>query len=111
MRSHHRPSVAVQITMRSFFRTVGLVAALSSVSFAAKLTQVTSGWENPTKLGFYIYVPDKLAAKPPVILVVCLHISVNVVHNLLTCEPASSMWRERPGHLRTGGERAGAASR
>jgi len=40
---------------------------------AAKLTQVTSGWENPTKLGFYIYVPDKLATKPPIIVVVNTH--------------------------------------
>ncbi|KAK1759843.1 alpha/beta-hydrolase [Echria macrotheca] len=46
-----------------------LIVAFGSWAWAAKLTQVTSGWENPTKLSFYIYVPDKLAAKPPVIIV------------------------------------------
>ncbi|KAK3361439.1 Alpha/Beta hydrolase protein [Lasiosphaeria ovina] len=46
-----------------------LVACVFPLALGAKLTQVTSGWENPTKLSFYIYVPDKLAEKPPVIIV------------------------------------------
>ncbi|KAK0707949.1 Alpha/Beta hydrolase protein [Lasiosphaeris hirsuta] len=48
---------------------LGLILALACLSRAAKLTQVASGWDNPTKLSFYIYVPDKLAPKPPVIIV------------------------------------------
>ncbi|KAK3381054.1 Alpha/Beta hydrolase protein [Podospora didyma] len=44
-------------------------ALINPLALAAKLTQVPSGWDNPTKLAFYIYVPDKLAAKPPVIMV------------------------------------------
>lgn len=57
----------------------------ASLSLAAKLTQVTSGWENPTKLSFYIYVPDKLAAKPPVIIVVCIHSSLHL-RDFMECD-------------------------
>lgn len=36
---------------------------------AASLEEVTGDWGyNPTGAGFYIYVPDKLAAKPPVLV-------------------------------------------
>lgn len=57
------------------FTTKALLAlaaldGLISGAFAAGLQQVTSGFENPTALSFYIYVPTKLAAKPPVIIVV-----------------------------------------
>jgi acetylxylan esterase len=58
--------------MRTLVGVIRLLAFLS-ISSAAKLTQVTSGWDNPTKLSFYIYVPDKLAAQPPVIIVVSVH--------------------------------------
>ena len=37
----------------------------------ATLQQVTnSGISNPTNVGFYIYVPDKLATKPPVVVAI-----------------------------------------
>ncbi|KAJ9164815.1 Feruloyl esterase B [Coniochaeta hoffmannii] len=47
------------------------VAALAASCLGAKLEQVTNFGENPTKIYMYIYVPDKLAAKPAVI--VALH--------------------------------------
>ncbi|KAK0617580.1 feruloyl esterase B [Immersiella caudata] len=52
--------------MRSFLGIATLLTGIVSFSSAAKLTQVTSGWDNPTRLSFYIYVPDKLATNPPV---------------------------------------------
>ncbi|KAB5551074.1 Alpha/Beta hydrolase protein [Coniochaeta sp. 2T2.1] len=48
----------------------GLLAFVAS-SMAAKLEQVTNFGNNPTKIYMYIYVPDKLATKPAVI--VALH--------------------------------------
>jgi acetylxylan esterase len=44
--------------------------ALIAIGDAAKLEPVSSFGDNPTKLSMYIYVPDKLAANPPVIIVV-----------------------------------------
>ncbi|OIW24590.1 alpha/beta-hydrolase [Coniochaeta ligniaria NRRL 30616] len=36
---------------------------------AASLQQITTNFgDNPTKVGFYIYVPDKLAASPPILV-------------------------------------------
>ncbi|KAH8903556.1 hypothetical protein BR93DRAFT_870005, partial [Coniochaeta sp. PMI_546] len=36
---------------------------------AASLQQITANFgDNPTKVGFYIYVPDKLAANPPILV-------------------------------------------
>jgi hypothetical protein len=47
---------------------------------AASLQPVTSWGDNPTKLSMSIYVPDKLAAKPPIIIVVSIHLNViNIV--------------------------------
>ncbi|KAK0640678.1 feruloyl esterase B [Cercophora newfieldiana] len=54
--------------MRSLIGAAALLSGLTPLASAAKLTQVTSGWDNPTKLSFFIYVPDKLAAKPPVVV-------------------------------------------
>ncbi|KAF2842561.1 carbohydrate esterase family 1 protein [Patellaria atrata CBS 101060] len=45
-----------------------LVATLSAVAIAASLRQVTNFGENPTNVSMYIYVPDKLAMKPPILL-------------------------------------------
>ncbi len=39
---------------------------------AAKLEPVPSFGDNPTKLSMNIYVPDKLAANPPVIIAVSI---------------------------------------
>jgi len=49
------------------FNTVlGLLAA--QVALAAKLEKVNDFGANPTKINMYIYVPDKVAAKPAVIV-------------------------------------------
>ncbi|KAF2816625.1 uncharacterized protein BDZ99DRAFT_140399 [Mytilinidion resinicola] len=49
-------------TLASFLLVPGLVSA-------ASLQQITKFATNPTNVGFYIYVPDKLASKPPILLV------------------------------------------
>ncbi len=46
------------------------LAALASQAFGASLKQVTNFGENPSSIQMYIYVPDKLAAKPAVIVAV-----------------------------------------
>lgn len=51
-------------------KTALICLASAALSSAASLTQVTAGWDNPTKLSFFIYVPDKLAEKPAVVTVV-----------------------------------------
>ncbi|KAK3320586.1 Alpha/Beta hydrolase protein [Cercophora scortea] len=52
-------------------RTVLALAAAAVGGMCASLQQVTNFGNNPTKINMYIYVPDKLAAKPAVI--VALH--------------------------------------
>jgi len=39
-------------------------------AMAASLTQVTNFGNNPSNLGMYIYVPDQLAAKPALLVLV-----------------------------------------
>ena len=51
-------------------RAVFALAASASLSLAASLQQVSSFGENPTKIQMYIYVPAKLAEKPPVVVAV-----------------------------------------
>ena len=51
-----------------------LLAVLSSVVFSASLVQVKDFGLNPTKIYMYIYVPDKLATKPAVIVAVRSHL-------------------------------------
>jgi acetylxylan esterase len=46
------------------------VAALAGVALGASLKQVSNFGSNPTGLQMYTYVPDKLAAAPPVIVAV-----------------------------------------
>ncbi|KAK1834554.1 Alpha/Beta hydrolase protein [Podospora conica] len=53
-----------------FTNLLGLVAT-ATVGMGASLQQVNNWGANPTKIQMFIYVPDKLAAKPPV--VVALH--------------------------------------
>ena len=49
------------------------IAAIFATANGASLTRV-SGWgANPTNLEMNIYVPDKVAAKPAIILAVCSH--------------------------------------
>ena len=52
-----------------FQAVLGLLAA-APVAFAAKLEKVADFGSNPTKINMYIYVPDKVAAKPAVIVAV-----------------------------------------
>jgi len=47
----------------------GLAAAATGV-LGASLQRVNEFGNNPTKIYMYIYVPDKLAAKPPIIVAV-----------------------------------------
>jgi hypothetical protein len=62
-------SPVAMASIQRIFRKLGLLGLAMAVS-GASLQPVTSGWENPTNLSMNIYVPDKLAANPPVILVV-----------------------------------------
>jgi poly(3-hydroxybutyrate) depolymerase len=39
-------------------------------AMAASLTQVTNFGNNPSNLGMYIYVPDRLAARPALLVLV-----------------------------------------
>jgi len=55
--------------MRSSSLLSGL-AALASAASAAQLTQVTSFGANASGAKMYIYVPDRLAASPPIIVAV-----------------------------------------
>ncbi len=55
-----------------FVASVSVLSAFVGVAAGTKLQPVPSGWDNPTKLSMNIYVPEKLAEKPPVILVVGL---------------------------------------
>jgi len=48
---------------------IGLVAA-AQLAVSAKLEKVADFGANPTKINMYIYVPDKVAAKPAVIVAV-----------------------------------------
>jgi poly(3-hydroxybutyrate) depolymerase len=48
---------------------LGFLASATAV-LAASLQQVRDFGKNPTNLQMYIYVPDKLAASPPVIVAV-----------------------------------------
>jgi len=47
----------------------GLVAT-ASTALGASLTQVQNFGTNPTKIQMFIYVPDKLATKPAIIVAV-----------------------------------------
>lgn len=48
------------------------LAASATLAAGASLQQVTNFGSNPTKIYMYIYVPDKLAANPAVIVAVWL---------------------------------------
>ena len=52
------------------FRTLlGLLAA-AHLALSAKLDKVADFGANPSKINMYIYVPDKVAAKPAIIVAV-----------------------------------------
>ncbi|WP_433291249.1 extracellular catalytic domain type 1 short-chain-length polyhydroxyalkanoate depolymerase [Actinoplanes sp. CA-030573] len=49
---------------------LGLVTLQASPASAASLQQITNFGANPTGLGMYLYVPDRLAAKPALLVAV-----------------------------------------
>jgi acetylxylan esterase len=52
------------------FALLGAVSGNSLAGRAAQLTQVQNFGDNPSGTGMYIYVPTKLAAKPPIIVAI-----------------------------------------
>jgi len=56
------------------------VVATATLALGASLQAVSSFGKNPTNIQMYIYVPDKVAAKPAIIVAVGL---------LLACLPSS----------------------
>jgi acetylxylan esterase len=52
------------------FALLGAVSGNSLAGRAAQLTQVNNFGDNPSGTGMYIYVPTKLAAKPPIIVAI-----------------------------------------
>ena len=64
--------------MRRIFMAVATVLAIAvallgrpavaSPAAAATLVEVTNFRANPTNLRMYLYVPDRLAARPPVVV-------------------------------------------
>lgn len=61
----------------AFSTGLAALVILSSGASAASLQPVTNFGNNPTGLTMNIYVPDRLATKPPVILAVC-HFSASM---------------------------------
>lgn len=57
-----------------FRGVVGFLAA-AQLALGASLQKVADFGSNPTRINMYIYVPDKLATKPAIIVAVsCLHV-------------------------------------
>ena len=52
------------------------LAATATVALGASLQQVTNFGANPSKIYMYIYVPDKLAANPAIIVCVSKRLCV-----------------------------------
>lgn len=44
------------------------IAIMAAPGFCASLQQVSDFGSNPTSIDMYIYVPDKVATKPPIIV-------------------------------------------
>jgi acetylxylan esterase len=56
--------------MKFYEAAVGLLA-LTGSALGASLQAVTNFGTNPTGIQMFIYVPDKVAAKPAIIVAVC----------------------------------------
>jgi poly(3-hydroxybutyrate) depolymerase len=52
-------------------RYVVATATVTASAMAASLTKVTNFGSNPTSIDMNIYVPDKVATKPAIIVAVC----------------------------------------
>lgn len=72
--------------------------AVTGSALGASLQAVTNFGTNPTNIQMYIYVPDKLAAKPAIIVAVCL--IPGKTHQLLNAHWSSCTLAEDP--LRSG---------
>jgi hypothetical protein len=81
--------------------SIFVLATFVAVVFCASLQTVADFGTNPTKIQMYIYVPDKLATKPAVIVAVSPtspHLFLWVYHIqflLLTCALVTYLWRNR----------------
>lgn len=59
------------VSKSTFAKVAGMaMLAMSSLTFAASLTQVSNWGNTDTGVSMYIYVPDRVATKPPVIVAV-----------------------------------------
>lgn len=56
----------MQLTWRS--ACIGLLASHLPSTQAANIQRITDSLQNPTNVGFYIYVPDNLAAHPAILV-------------------------------------------
>jgi acetylxylan esterase len=72
-----------------FLALLGTASAGSLVGRAAQLTQVTNFGDNPSGTGMYIYVPTKLAAKPPII--VAIHYCTGTAQAYYTGSPYAKL--------------------
>lgn len=52
------------------FSSIFTVLATAAMAYAAQLQQVTNWGDNPTNIQMFIYVPDRVAANPAVIVAV-----------------------------------------
>jgi acetylxylan esterase len=52
------------------FKSLLMLASAAGIAFSASLQQVSNFGTNPTKISMYIYVPDKIATKPAIIVAV-----------------------------------------
>ncbi|KAM0721505.1 hypothetical protein Q7P37_002429 [Cladosporium fusiforme] len=72
-----------------FSALVSSALALAGGAFAASLQQVTNYGSNPSNTKMYIYVPDKLAANPPV--VVAIHYCSGTANAYYTGSPYAKL--------------------
>lgn len=71
LRSRLEPSVRSNpVPIAMFVRTFLGLAATAATCLSASLQEVTNFGDNPSNIQMYIYVPDQLAANPPVIVAV-----------------------------------------
>ena len=63
--------------------TIGLLAA-AQLALSAKLDKVADFGANPSRINMYIYVPDKVATKPAVIVAVSSLLIYIPTHSRLT---------------------------
>src|SRR4051812_43840366 len=55
--------------LATVFALVAAWLTFAPVASAATLTQITNFGTNPTNINMFLYVPDKVVAKPPILVV------------------------------------------